>query len=113
MQEAGVMPGRAGAAVIRLSRKRCRKLEQIVRAATSPQRLVLRAGIGLAAAGGASNAAIAADLGCSVATARTWRGRLARRGGPGPFAQPPRGRPGTHGPPPRPAAAGPRTPPPA
>jgi len=92
------MPGRAGAVVIRLSRKRCRKLEQIVRAATSPQRLVLRARIVLAAAGGASNAAIAADLGCGVATVRTWRGRFARRGVPGLFDEPRSGRPETHGP---------------
>src|SRR5262249_26642782 len=111
------MPGRAGAVVIRLSRKRCRKLEQIVRAARSPQRLVLRARIVLAAAGGASHAAIAPDPGCSRAPARAHRagatavprgaggprgrpggGGCARRGVPGLFDEPRSGRPETHGP---------------
>ena len=64
------MSGRARAVPVRLTKKRRRKLEQIVRAATSPQRLVLRARIVLLAAGGAANAHIARQLGCSVATAR-------------------------------------------
>ena len=68
------MSGRARAVPVRLTTKRRRKLEQIVAAATSPQRRVLRARIVLRAAAGAANAAIARDLGCSVATARTWRG---------------------------------------
>ena len=45
------MAGRARAVPIRLTIKRRRKLEQIVAAATSPQRLVLRDRIVLAAAG--------------------------------------------------------------
>lgn len=92
------MSGRARAVPIRLSRKRRRKLEQIVRAGSSPQRLVLRAKIVLAAAAGAANAAIARDLSCSVAVVRTWRHRFAVRGVPGLFDKPRSGRPETHGP---------------
>ena len=90
------MSGRARAVTIRLTAKRRRKLEQIVRAATSPQRLVLRARIVLAAAGGMANAAIARQLGCSVAMVRAWRGRFAVRGIPGLFDKPRSGRPETH-----------------
>jgi transposase len=92
------MSGRARAVTIRLTTNRRRKLEQIVRAATSPQRLVLRARIVLAAAGGMANAAIARDLGCSVAMARAWRGRFAVRGIAGLFDKPRSGRPEVHGP---------------
>jgi transposase len=92
------MSGCARAVPIRLSRKRRRKLEQIVRAGSSPQRLVLRAKIVLAAAAGAANAAIARDLSCSVAVVRTWRHRFAVRGIPGLFDKPRSGRPETHGP---------------
>jgi hypothetical protein len=89
------MPGRARAAVIRLSGKRRRKLEQVIRAGTSPQRLVLRAKIVLAAASGASNTATGREVGCSAATARTWRARFACRGIPGLFDKPRSGRPET------------------
>ncbi len=92
------MAGHTRAVPVRLTIKRHRKLEQIVRAATTPQRLVLRARIVLAAAAGAVNAAIARDLGCSVAVVRTWRGRFAVRGIPGLFDKPRSGRPETHGP---------------
>jgi transposase len=92
------MSGCTRAVPIRLTVKRRRKLEQIVAAGTSPQRLVLRARIVLAAAGGAADAAIARDLGCSVATVRTWRRRFACRGIPGLFDRPRSGRPETHGP---------------
>jgi transposase len=92
------MSGRTHAAPVRLTTKRRRKLGQIVAAATSPQRLVLRAKIVLAAAGGAANAAIARDLGCSVAVVRTWRGRFTVRGIPGLFDKPRSGRPEAHGP---------------
>src|SRR6266567_1652728 len=71
------MSGRARA--VRLTIKRRRKLEQIIAAGTSPQRLVLRAKIVQAAA-------------------RTWRGRFAVRGIPGLFDRPRCGRPETHGP---------------
>ena len=92
------MAGRARAVPVRMTIKRRRKLEQIIRAGTSPQRLVLRARIVLAAAEGRENARIARDLGCSTATARTWRGRFAVRGIPGIFDRPRSGRPETHGP---------------
>ena len=70
------MAGRARAVPIRLTRKRRRKLEQMVAAGTSPQRLVLRARIVLAAAEGKANAQIARDLGCSVAVVRTCPGPI-------------------------------------
>ena len=54
------MSGRALAVPMRLTAKGRRKLEQLVAAATSPQRLVLRARIALLAAGGMVNARIAA-----------------------------------------------------
>ena len=71
------MAGRACAVPVRLSIKRRRKVEQIIAAGTSPQRLVLRARIVLLAAGGMTNAQIARQLGCGVAVVRTWRGRFA------------------------------------
>lgn len=92
------MSGSARAAAVRLTSKRRRKLEQIVAAGTSPQRLVLRARIVLAAAAGKANAQVARELGCSIATARTWRGRFAVRGIPGLFDRPRSGRPEVHGP---------------
>ena len=55
---------------VRMTIKRERKLRQLIAAATSPQRLVLRARIILAAAAGAPNAKIARDLGCGVNTVR-------------------------------------------
>jgi transposase len=78
--------------------KRRRKLERIVAAGTSEQRLVLRARIVLAAAGGMSDRRIAEQLGCSVPTVRTWRERFACRGVPGIFDRPRFGRPPVHGP---------------
>src|SRR5215470_6668241 len=92
------MAGRARAVAVNLTKKRRRKLEQIVRAGSSPQRLVRRARIVLAAAGGMANAEIARQLGCSVAVARTWRRRFAVRGIPGLFDKPRSGRPEVHGP---------------
>ncbi len=92
------MTGRARPVPVKLTVKRRRKLEQIVAASTSPQRLVLRARIVLAAAGGAANAAIACDLGCSVTVVRAWRRRFACRGIAGLFDKPRSGRPETHGP---------------
>jgi transposase len=90
--------GHARAAPVRLTIKRRRKLERIIRAATSPQRLVLRARIVLAAAAGAASTAIARDLGCSIAMVRTWRHRFAVRGIPGLSGKPRSGRPEVHGP---------------
>ncbi len=92
------MPGQARAVPARMTIKRRRKLEQIIRAGTSPQRLVLRARIALAAGEGRENARIARDLGCGTATVRTWRGRLAVHGIPGISGRPRTGRPESHGP---------------
>jgi transposase len=88
----------ARAVPARMTVKRHRKLRQVIAAGTSPQRLVLRARIALAAAEGKENAAIARDLGCSVNTVRTWRGRFAAEGIGGLFDKPRSGRPETHGP---------------
>lgn len=82
------MSGRARAVPVRPTKKRRRKLEQIVAAATSPQRLVLRAKIVLAAAEGGTNAQIARALGCSTGVVRMWRGRFAVAGIPGLFDRP-------------------------
>ena len=92
------MAGRARAVAVNLTKKRRRKLEQIVRAGSSPQRLVLRAKIVLAAADEMANAEIARQLGCSVAVVRNWRRRFAARGIPGLFDKPRTGRPEVHGP---------------
>ena len=92
------MSGRTRAVPIKLTTKRRRKLQQILAAATSPQRLVLRARIVLAAASGKANARIARELGCGVAVVRTWRGRFAVRGIPGLSGKPRSGRPEVHGP---------------
>jgi transposase len=92
------MAGRAHAVAVNPTKKRRRKLEQIVRASSSPQRLVLRARIVLLAAEGKTNAQIARELGCSVAVARTWRRRFAVRGTLGLFDKPRSGRPETYGP---------------
>lgn len=78
--------------------KRHRKLTQIISAGTSPQQLVLRARIILAAASGLPTAQIARDLGRSGKTVREWRGRFAVHGIPGIFDRPRPGRPEVHGP---------------
>lgn len=66
------MPGPA-AVPVRMTIKRERKLRQVISAGTSPQRLLLRARIILAAAAGDENAKIARDLGCGETTVREWR----------------------------------------
>lgn len=55
-------------------------LEMLARSAKSPRRLVDRARIVLAAAGGRSNAAIAHALGFTEKTVRKWRNRFAAHG---------------------------------
>jgi transposase len=91
------MPG-PRAVPVRMTIKRERKLRQIISAGTSPQRLVLRAKIILAAAAGDGNAKIARDLGCSENRVREWRRRFAVHGISGIFDRPRSGRPETHGP---------------
>jgi transposase len=83
---------------VQVTIKRRRKLNQVISAATSPQRLVLRARIVLAAEDGDSDAEIARALGCGPGTAGKWRKRFAAEGVPGIFDRPRSGRPEVHGP---------------
>lgn len=69
------------------------ELERQVRAGATPQKVVLRAVIVLLAADGASNAAIAGELGICVDTARKWRARFAAKGLKGLLDAPRSGRP--------------------
>jgi len=69
------------------------ELERQVRAGATPQKVVLRALIVLLAADGASNAAIAVELGICVDTARKWRARFAVKGLKGLVDAPRSGRP--------------------
>jgi transposase len=78
--------------------KRRRKIDQIVAAGSSEQRLVRRARIVLLAATGAGPTEIARVVGCSLPTARLWPARFAARGIPGLFDRPRPGRPAVHGP---------------
>ena len=66
--------------VIVLGKRRRKRLERIVAAASSPQHLVLRAKIVLAAWRREANANIARDLRVCVDTVRTWRARFRREG---------------------------------
>ena len=68
--------------VVVLGSRRKAKLEAIVRRPSSPQALVRRARIVLLAHQRWPNAQIAAELGCSAGTVRTWRHRFARGGMP-------------------------------
>lgn len=69
--------------VVVLGERRKQRLLAIVARPTSPQRLVLRAKIVLAAGRGGSTAAIAAELDICEDTARKWRRRFVRDGMPG------------------------------
>ncbi|WP_158677792.1 IS630 family transposase [Streptomyces sp. SPB074] len=81
-----------------LSRKQDRKVRRLVAAAGAGQAVARRARIVLLAAAGRPTTAIAAELGCSVPTVRTWRERFRRRGVAGLFDRPRSGRPEQHGP---------------
>ena len=83
--------------VIVCGKRRRKRLERIIAAARSPQYLVLRAKIVLAAWRRDSNAKIARDLQVGVDTVRTWRRRFRRDGIPGLFDRPRPGRPPTYG----------------
>jgi transposase len=78
--------------------KRRRKIDQIIAAGSSEQRLARRARIVLLAATGAGPTEIAREVGCSLPTARLWPARFAARGIPGLFDRPRPGRPAVHGP---------------
>ena len=83
--------------VIVLGKRRRKRLERIVAAAGSPQQLVLRAKIVLAAWRGEANAQIARELGASVDTVRRWRHRFRRGGIPALLDRPRSGRPPIYG----------------
>lgn len=72
--------GRAVAVPVVLDPEVCRRLERIAGSAKAEVRAVVRARIVLAAAGGASNQAVAQEVGMSVNTVRKWRGRFALLG---------------------------------
>lgn len=65
--------------VIVLSDQQQARLAGLVRALTSPQRLVLRARVVLLAAADTANAVIAGELGICIDTVRKWRHRWATR----------------------------------
>jgi hypothetical protein len=69
-----------------------------VRRPSAPQALVRRARIVLLAHQRCPNVQIAAELGCSVTTVRTWRHRFARGGMPALSGKPRSGRPEVYGP---------------
>jgi transposase len=84
--------------IVILGSRRKARLEAIVRRPSSPQALVLRARIVLLAGAGWPNSRIAAERGCVVNTARTWRRRFARGGMPALADRPRSGRPEVYGP---------------
>lgn len=84
--------------VVVLGSRRKARLEAIVRRASAPQALVLRARIVLLAYAGWPNSQIARELGCAVNTVRTWRRRFARGGMPALSDRPRSGRPEVYGP---------------
>ena len=83
--------------VIVLGKRRRKRLEKIVARANSPQHLVLRARIVLAAWRREANAKIARDLRVCVDTVRKWRHRFRREGIPGLCDRPRSGRPPAYG----------------
>jgi len=83
--------------VIVLGKRRRKRLQRIVAAASSPQYLVLRARIVLAAWRREPNAKIARDLAVGVDTVRRWRARFRRAGIPGLLDRPRSGRPPVYG----------------
>lgn len=74
------------------------RLQALTRSRTASVREVQRARIVLAAADGASNAAIARWLGIQQNTVRTWRGRFAEGGMAALADRPRQGRPAVYGP---------------
>ena len=80
-----------------LGSRRKARLEAIVRRPSSPQALARRARIVLLAHQRWPNAQIAAALGCTVTTVRTWRHRFARGGMPALRDRPRSGRPEVYG----------------
>jgi transposase len=86
------------AQVVTVDAEQRRMLQALIRSRTAPVRAVQRARIVLAAADGASNAAIARQLSIRQNTVRTWRGRFAAHGLAGLDDRPRPGRPLVYGP---------------
>ena len=63
-----------------LSESETIRLEQWIRAGSTPQQVVLRARITIRAAGGQSDQQIARDLKVQRRTAALWRGRVCEQG---------------------------------
>jgi transposase len=84
--------------IVVLGSRRKAKLEAIVRRPSSPQALVRRARIVLLAGQGWADVQIAAEVGCSLTTVRTWRRRFACGGMPALPDRPRSGRPQVYGP---------------
>jgi transposase len=84
--------------VVILGSRRKARLEAIARRPSSPQALVRRSRIVLLAHQRYPNAQIAAELGCSAGTVRTWRRRFTRGGIPALSDRPRSGRPEVYGP---------------
>src|SRR5260221_10510003 len=83
-----VMARAASRDIVVLGPRRKARLEAIVRRSSAPQALVRRARIALLAPPRWPNAQIAAELGCTVNTGRTWAHPFARRGMPRPPDRP-------------------------
>jgi len=84
--------------IVVLGSRRKARLEAIVRRPSSGQALVMRARIVLLAHAGWPNSRIAAGLGCTVNTVRTWRHRFVRGGMPALCDRRRSGRPEVYGP---------------
>ena len=87
-----LVPMARPARIVQLSDADRETLATLKRAPSTPQGLALRAGIALMAADGASNAAIADSLGCSLPTVVLWRSRYAEQGITGLYDRAGRGR---------------------
>ena len=72
------------------------RLSDLVRSRSAPQGLVRRARIVLASAGGASNTAIAREVGLSIPAVGHWRKRFLERGLAGLYGEQRPGRPRSH-----------------
>jgi len=83
------------APLIELSREEEVELRRLVRTPSTPNQQALRARIVLRASEGASNTAIAAELGLSLPTVGLWRAQFAREGLEGLADRPRSGRPRT------------------
>src|ERR1022692_4572500 len=84
--------------IVVLGSRRKARLEAIAQRPYSPQALARRARIVLLAHAAWPNSRIAAGLGCTVNTVRTWRRRFARGGIPALCDRPRSGRPEAYGP---------------